>query len=255
MKIESITGRTNPLFTYVRKLQTSKSFRDMQGRFVADGRKLLEDAMNSDATVRCVILSGSGQIPDVPEGVRIVMTSEELMKKISVMESPQGVLFVCDKPVTDMPEIASGCIILDGVQDPGNVGTMIRTANAMNVPLAVMTGNSADPFNPKSVRASMGAVFRQRIAVADPLEIESLKTRCGFTVYAADLSEGARDIRSADLKGAAVVIGSEGRGAGEEMLRLCDGRIYIPIDGRTDSLNAAAAAAIIMWEMNRGNQI
>jgi TrmH family RNA methyltransferase len=142
-------------------------------------------------------------------------------------------------------------IILEGVQDPGNVGAVVRTADAFGIGAVVLTGGCADPYNPKTVRATMGAIFRQNIIVTDMSGVAALKLN-GYLLYGASLGEGSRDIREVPLQNAAVAIGSEGHGLSDDMLALCDEKLVIPMSPKSESLNAAVAASIVMWEMRRG---
>ena len=142
------------------------------------------------------------------------------------------------------------CLILDGIQDPGNLGTILRTADALEIPV-VLTPGCADVYNQKTVRAAMGAVFRTKPQWASPEQIAALCREKQIPLYVTALSERAVDLREADLDRAALVIGSEGRGVGEYFLSHADRELIIPMSARCVSLNAAIAAAIVMWEMRR----
>lgn len=154
-----------------------------------------------------------------------------------------------------MPEERTGdirrAVLLENVQDPGNVGTVIRTAAALGVDTVILCGACADVYSPKTARATMGAIFRERIIHLDIDSAAELLHGCGMSLYGAALSERAADIRTTDLKNAAVAIGSEGRGLSRELLALCDGELIIPMTRGSESLNAAAAASVVMWEMVR----
>jgi TrmH family RNA methyltransferase len=140
-------------------------------------------------------------------------------------------------------------IVLENVQDPGNVGTVLRTADAFGMDLVVLCGACADPYNPKTVRASMGAVFRQPVARTDTAGLQALLG--GLPLYGAALAEDAADIRALPKTGLAVAVGNEGGGLTPELLSLCRGTAIIPMRPQTESLNAGVAAAVIMWEMVR----
>jgi TrmH family RNA methyltransferase len=142
-------------------------------------------------------------------------------------------------------------LVLEGVQDPGNVGTILRTADAFSINCVVLLEGCADVYAPKTVRSTMGAVFRQFIC---ELPLEELPAFCrnrGLKLYGAALSDRAKDVRTLPLRNAAVCVGSEGRGLSRELLGLCDGEVIIPMRGPAESLNAAVAAAVLMWEMTR----
>ena len=153
-----LTGRKNPLLQQVRKLIASRREREAAGLFVADGTKLLMEAVEHWPGLDTVILS-DGVDAEVPEGVRLVRVPEDVMASISPMQAPQGALFLCRLPEKTVFQPCAGMLLLDGIQDPGNVGTILRTADALGVPVALLEG-CADPYNHKTVRASMGAVFR-----------------------------------------------------------------------------------------------
>ena len=142
-------------------------------------------------------------------------------------------------------------IVLEGVQDPGNVGTAIRTANALGMDAVVLTGACADLYGPKTVRATMGALFRQPVLTCATDELMQLLRANGLKLYGAALTDTAQDLRRVPLTPAAVAIGSEGRGLSAELLAQCDGQIIIPMQPGAESLNAAVAAAVVMWEIAR----
>ena len=148
-------------------------------------------------------------------------------------------------------ETVRRAIVLENVQDPGNVGTVLRTASAFSIGAVVLTGDCADLYSPKTVRATMGAVFRQRVLRLDRSELPAWLEEHGLPLYGAALSKDAQDLRGLDLTHAAVAVGSEGQGLSPELLALCRGEVIIPMDARSESLNAAVAAALLMWEMNR----
>ena len=160
---ERITSRKNPLVQQVRKLLTSRREREKRGLFVGDGTKLLEEAVRYCPGLRTVFLA-DGVSAELPEHVRAIRVSQEVMEAISPMETPQGAVFLCALPERQDFQPEKGCLLLDGIQDPGNIGTILRTADAWNVPVALLEG-CADPFGHKVVRASMGAVFRRQVTV------------------------------------------------------------------------------------------
>ena len=141
-----------------------------------------------------------------------------------------------------------GMLILDGIQDPGNVGTILRTADALDVPVVLLDG-CADPYGWKVVRSSMGAVFRTPVVQAKWEEVLDACREAGIEIGVTALSDRAVDIRTADLKKMALVIGSEGRGVRKEVLDNADRELIIPMNAHCESLNAAIAAAIVMWQM------
>ena len=158
---QRITARKNPLLQQVRRLLTSKKEREAAGLFVADGTKLLAEAVAWWQGLDTVILS-DGVEAEVPDHVRVVRVPEDVMASVSPMQTPQGALFLCRLPEKNDFTPKPGMLLLDGIQDPGNLGTILRTADALDIPVALLEG-CADPYSHKVVRASMGAVFRRKV--------------------------------------------------------------------------------------------
>ena len=248
MMTERITSRKNPLLQQVKKLLASRKDREAAGLYVSDGTKLLEEAAKY-ARLDTVILS-DGVEAAVPENVRVVRVPGDVMESISPMRSPQGALFVCKLPEKKTFVPQKGMLLLDGIQDPGNLGTMLRTADALNVLVCLLEG-CADPYSHKVVRSSMGAVFRTDVVQATWEEVKKSCAEAGVPVAVTALSDRARDIRSADVSSMAVVIGSEGQGVRKEILDSADAELIIPMNSRCESLNAAVAATIVMWQMQK----
>lgn len=244
---ERIVSRKNPLLQQVRRLLTSKKERMTTGLFVADGTKLLQEAVRWWGGLETVILS-DGVAADIPEGVRVVRVPADVMESLSPMETPQGALFICRLPEKTEFVPRPGMLLLDGIQDPGNIGTILRTADALDVPVVLLEG-CADPYSHKVVRASMGAVFRNPVIQSDWATVRASCSRENIPVAVTALSDTAVDIRTADLQKMAVVIGSEGQGVRREILESADSKLIIPMQEHCESLNAAIAAAIVMWQM------
>ena len=251
--MERITSRTNPLMTHMRKLSSSAAYRREQGEFVCDSPKLLHEALQWHAELLAVVTTDGASLPVLPQGVRVVEVPEDVMASASPMKTPQGVLFTCRLPETVLPQKLEGkCyMVLDGVQDPGNVGTIWRTADAFGCDGLVLLPGCADPYSPKTVRASMGAVFRSSVWTADPAEMKAALEKSGIPLYGAALRDDTLDARAVDYSRAALAIGSEGRGLSEEMLQLCSKTIRIPMEEKCESLNAAIAATVLLWEAYR----
>ena len=247
MMEERISSRKNPLLQQVKKLLSSKKERENAGLFVADGTKLLQEAVKSYPGLDTVILS-EGIEAEIPESVRLVRVPRDVMASISPMETPQGALFLCRLPEKTAFEPKPGMLLLDGIQDPGNIGTILRTADALEIPVVLLEG-CADPYSHKVVRSSMGAVFRTPVVQTTWEEAKEKCAAAGISVAVTALSDRAKDLRQADLTQMAVVIGSEGRGVRKEILDAADAELIIPMNPRCESLNAAIAATIVMWEM------
>ncbi len=246
---ERITSRKNGYLQQVRKLLTSKKEREKAGLFVSDGTKLLEEAVRYFPGLDTVILS-DGVEAQVPDHIRTIRVPKDVMESISPMETPQGALFVCRLPEKSNFVPKPGMILLDGIQDPGNLGTMLRTADALDIPVALLEG-CADPYSHKVVRSSMGAVFRTQVVQTTWETAASACRAAGIPVGVTALSPRAKDIRQANVKAMAVVIGSEGQGVRREILDAADAELIIPMNPHCESLNAAAAATIVMWQMSQ----
>lgn len=246
---ERITSRKNPLLQQVKRLLSSRKEREKTGLFVSDGTKLLAEAVKYFPGLQTVILS-DGVEAELPARVRVIRVPEDVMASISPMETPQGALFLCALPQQKPFVPQRKLLVLDGIQDPGNLGTILRTADALDIQTVLLEG-CADPYSHKVVRASMGAVFRRDVIRTD---WQTLKAGCkaaGIPIGVTALSDRAKDLRQAALGEMAVVIGSEGRGVRREILEEADAELIIPMNPHCESLNAAVAAAIVMWELNR----
>lgn len=253
MNAETITSRQNPLMTHLRKLASSRSYRKKSGEYLCDGTKLLAEALKWGAEVKTAVFSEGVDIPPLPDGVRAVRVSEELMRSVSPMETPQGALFTVALPEVQLPETLSGkhYLVLDGVQDPGNVGTILRTADAFDCDGVFLVNACADLYNPKTARATMGAIFRREAYSVTEEELFALLRKSGVPLYGTALRDDTVPLAEANLARAAVAIGSEGRGLSQQVLDECAKTLKIPMNPRCESLNAAIAATVVLWEMYR----
>lgn len=249
MTVERITSRKNPLLQQVKKLLSSKKAREESGLFISDGTKLLEEAVRYYPGLDTVILSDGVEAP-VPEGVRLIRVPEDVMASISPMASPQGALFVCRLPQKKRFAAHKGMLLLDGIQDPGNLGTILRTADALDIPVALLE-DCADPYSHKVVRSSMGAVLRRDVVQSDWQTVKAACAEAKLPIAVTALSSRAEDIRRAKLTEMAVVIGSEGQGVRREILESAGAELIIPMNPHCESLNAAVAASIVMWQMKQ----
>ena len=249
MTQERITSRKNPLLQQVKKLFSSRREREQTGLFAADGTKLLEEAAKYCPGLETAILSDGVEV-SLPERVRIIRVPGDVMESISPMASPQGAVFLCRLPEKTPFRPVPGMLLLDGIQDPGNLGTILRTADALNVPVVLLEG-CADAYSHKVVRASMGAVFRVPVVSAAWVQVRDACMEAGIPIAVTALDDRAVDIRQAALSKMAVVIGSEGQGVRREILKGAGEKLIIPMNPHCESLNAAIAAAIVMWQMKK----
>ena len=252
MDAERVTSRKNPVVVRLRALAADAGLRRAEGEFVCDGGKLLTEALDKGAEVTLVVWKERARSLPGLENVRQLVVPAELFDYVSPMKNSPGPLFsVRFRPEEAEPRF-DRALLLENVQDPGNVGTLIRTAAAMGVDTVLLCGACADVYSPKTARATMGAIFRERLVHTDADGAKALCEKNGLPLYGAALSKRASDIRGLDLRRAVVAVGSEGRGLSAELLEKCDGELIIPMTEGSESLNAALAGAIVLWEMARG---
>jgi TrmH family RNA methyltransferase len=255
MKADILTSRQNPKITLLRNLMKSKKSRLEAGIFAAEGEKLFYEATASGLKPDNILITeniykNNSKFYEYAANLcNINIISEEIAEYISNTKSPQGIFFtlkLLDKS-ENIDTIGNSVIVLDGLQDPGNAGTIIRSADAFGIDGLVLTENCVDINSPKVIRSAMGSAFRLPIYKS---KIEQLKDK-GFILIGATLSKKAEKLCDFTFpEKHAVIIGNEGSGISTEILNLCDKEIYVPIKN-AESLNAATAASIIMYEMQK----
>lgn len=252
MTVEHITSRSNPLVSRVKKLNSKRSVRREECCFCGEGPKLLDEALKWNAELDTVIFAEGIVLPELPGSVRVVRVPPDLLRSLSDTETPQGIVFICKGSSMALTEPLQGSkyLILDGVQDPGNVGTIIRTSDAFGIDGVILCGECADPWSPKTVRSTMGAVFRLPIYESGLPDAYSALKASSIPLYATALRDDTADIREMNFDKVAVIIGSEGKGVSQCALELCSKTIKIPMVERCESLNAAIAASVVLWEMS-----
>lgn len=248
--VETLISDKNPLLKEVRRLASggAPGAGSMDARLVlAEGPHLLDEALRSKIEIHAVILSESA--PEIPGtgSTRVVRVLDSLFNKLASTESPQGVLALVRLPEWTTEDLSKGTplvVILDGVQDPGNAGAILRTAEAFGATGAVFLKGTVSPSNPKCLRASAGSVFRLPVIVGMPVDIPA-----GLKLYAAD-PRAALSVADAPLAApCAIVIGGEGSGVRPEIAARATG-LKIPTT-TVESLNAAVAAGILLYEARR----
>ena len=249
--MENITSRKNRIICHFRSLAGDREYRYSCGEYVCDGLKTLREALHCGAQLCCVLWKEKAEEVELPESVVQYTAPAELFEYASPLKSSGGPVFTVKMPKRDENFKLERAIVLENLQDPGNVGTVIRTANAFNIDAVILVGACADLYNPKTVRASMGAIFRQRVLTMSIAELDELTQKQALPLFGAALSDKAADLRNVEIHRACVSIGSEGRGLSPELLDVCGGEIIIPMNPESESLNAAVAASVIMWEMSR----
>ncbi len=260
MNINVITARGNPKIKALKELTGKASARRTAGLFVCDGVRLCRDAVLSGNQIVSAFVTEKCRekyYSDIEEilsnAENVYSVSEEIMNFVSDTVSPQGIICTArTEKHSFCPQKNKKYIALDGIQNPDNLGAVIRTAEALGIDGIIISGG-CDIYNPKALRASMGSVFRMPVVLTDRLS-EKIKeyNGIGISTYASVVSGEAQSLAQTDFSGGALtVIGNEGNGVSEEVQNACSGKITIVMKGRAESLNAAQASSIIMWEMTK----
>ncbi|MBR5164619.1 MAG: RNA methyltransferase [Ruminococcus sp.] len=256
-----ITSKDNPVIKLYQKLSDSKKERLQYGLFVLEGLRIVEDALREDARVSHLILTkqafdrfGDELLQADLRDTKTLVISNELGNRIASTSTTQGVFAICGIPEEKAPVFVDNgrYVVLFGLQDPGNVGMIIRTADALGIDGIFMCA-SCDLYSPKVIRSTMGSVFRENIYIIGSEDelFEVLKSG-GVTTSAAVIDTDAEKVTECGFTGRqAVFIGNEGNGLPAEVSRRCDRRVTIPMNGTINSLNAAMAAGILMWELKK----
>ena len=265
--MKKISSKENPIFKYLISL-TRPQLAKQQQRILAEGLRLCRDLILSDVTIEQIIVSDHGLLhPDIKcflasiPGVsgrpmpQTIGLTDPLMKKLSQTKNTQGIAMVCVSPIIDQPEeppVLNGLyLIADQVQDPGNLGTMIRTADAFGFAGVILIEGTVWPLNDKAMRASMGSVFHLPLTSFPQLgDAVKWLSQAHIPVIAADL-DGDSCFDIALPFPSALLISNEAKGLSENARKLAEQLVCIPMPGRAESLNAAAAAAILSYEMMR----
>ena len=252
---KTITSAANPNVLFVRSL-ARRDRRAAEGAFVVEGVRAVRDALESGAIPRLVLLRQGDESPAaglaIPAGVRVRIVERRVFDRLSEMQTPQGILAVfpipTPEPATD--DASPLVLILDRLRDPGNLGTLLRAAAGAGASAVYLTPESVDPWNPKVVRAGMGAHFRLPIAPLDPRTLAELQARLPRRVVAS--AEAAQPYDAVDWTGpAALVVGGEAEGVGPELREWASDEVGIPLAHGVESLNAAVAGSVILFEAAR----
>ena len=245
-----ITSLQNEQIKQIKKLQKAKERRKQQ-QFILEGFHLVEEAVQSGWPLESVLFETGAKLPELPVGLNCIEVSRKVLEHLSETETPQGILAVAGMKETALPEQVNFVLVCDSVQDPGNLGTMIRTADAAGFDAVICGTGTVDPYNDKTIRATQGSLFHIPVMNGDLAEaLPKLKSQ-GIQIWAAAL-EGAVDYDKAANSGKlAIIVGNEGAGISDEVLSLADTIVKIPIYGRAESLNVSVAAGILMYEAKK----
>ena len=262
MAIE-ITSKDNQAVKAAAKLMSSARERRQTGRFIAEGIRLCTEVLENHCKICEVFYTEDAYLRYTETVERLeraagksYQITDEIAEKIADTVTPQGVFVVAEMIVNtiDLDNIKTDgqFVLLENLQDPGNVGAIFRTAEALGLNGAFLTNDSCDPYNPKTIRASMGAVFRLPYLIVDDVVTAMKECKAKNMRPIASVPDEASKITAIRFfKGAIMCIGNEGNGLSEQLKAVCGEKVTIPMNGRAESLNASMAAGIILWEMTR----
>lgn len=254
-----ITSKDNPLIKFVSGLQTSAKQRKERGKFVLEGLRICSDAYENNIKFDKLIVTKTAieKHYDTIQGFKNISEScyvlkDELFKKISDTNTPQGIIAVADVPENVSNISNTGrYIALENISDPSNLGAIARSAEALGISGIILSSDGCDPYSPKSLRSSMGTLLRMPLYITD--DIMKFISDNSLRSFACVVDITAQKISDCSFKnGDVLLIGNEANGLFENTKNTADYRITIPMNGNAESLNAAAAAAIAMWEMIKG---
>ena len=251
-----ITSTTNDRVKWVRSLQARRRTRETERAFVAEGTRWAQELLKAQFAPQYIFHTEPIDSEDetilqslTVMGAELIPVSEQVMAAMSDTESPQGLLMVAPFPQLDLPTEPSFLVAVDQLADPGNLGTLLRTSLAAGVEGLVLTPGTVDPFNPKVVRGAMGAQLHLPLKWAEPSELKT--ALAGLPLWLAETNQGPAYTQVDWQPPCALLIGSEAHGARAKLAELADQVTHIPMEGPSDSLNAAVAAAVILFEIRR----
>jgi len=243
-----ITSVNNEHIKEINKLK-EKKYRDLTNSFIVEGEHLVLEAYKNKSIKELVILDGNNFNLD---NVDITYVNDSVMKKLSNMDSYPNVLAVCNKTINN--SISNKILILEDIQDPGNLGTIIRSAAAFGIDTIVVSPKTVDFYNHKVIRSTQGMIFNVNVIVRNLEEYIPLLKNDGYVIYGTKV-DGGVDIKKVSIPSkSAFVIGNEGQGISTTISNLCDNYLYIKMDNKVESLNAGVAASIIMYEVFSKNE-
>lgn len=256
-----IESRSNTQIKRIMKLKKQAKFRRQEQVFLAEGFKMTEEALRNGRVQTIYVSEDAGEeweekLPHISNDIPVVQVSSSIFRELSDTATPQGVMAVVEMPSYDRETIVekedAALICLEDIRDPGNLGTIFRTAEGAGMSAVVLSGGCVDLFNPKVVRATMGALFRQPFYQVEDMTEEVRRLRdSGFSVYAGAPDAG-QEYTACFYEGkTGILIGNEANGLCRETMALANERIRIPMEGELESLNAAVSAALLMYEVHR----
>ena len=242
--MEVISSLQNERIKNLSKL-LSKKFRDMEGKFLVEGEHLVEEAFKSGLlleVIKCEDVLGEYDVPTT-------LVTYEVIKKLSNTINPQRIIGVVKK--IPEKELGNRILILDDIQDPGNLGTIIRSSLAFNIDSVVLSNNSVDMYNDKVIRSSEGMIFHLNIVRRDIKELINELHDMNYKIYGTKV-DGGTNVDKIDVSNKyALVMGNEGNGVKEDILNMCDDYLYIKMSDKVESLNVGVATSIILYELDK----
>ena len=245
-----ITSKDNEIIKNIKKLKEKKYRLDS---YIVEGIKMVKEAISENQEIALIAIREDFKIDFDTKNTKIVTISNKVFNDISDVKTPQGILAVIKKNQNNQIETNSDYILaLDSLQDPGNMGTIIRTADSANINQIIINKTTVDPYSPKVIRSTMGAIYRTNIIEVEDLKatLKEMKLK-GFQIITTDLkaTQSIYDINYNNKT--VVVIGNEANGVSQEILQIADKKVIIPMLGKTESLNASIAASIMIYEYVR----
>lgn len=245
-----ITSKDNEIIKNIKKLKEKKYRLDT---YIVEGIKMVKEAINENQEIALIAIREEFKIDFDTKNIKTVTISNKIFNDISDVKTPQGILAVIKKNQNNQIETNSDYILaLDSLQDPGNMGTIIRTADSANINQIIINKTTVDPYSPKVIRSTMGAIYRTNIIEVEDLKatLKEMKSK-GFQIITTDLkaTQSIYDINYNNKT--VVVIGNEANGVSQEILQTADKKVIIPMLGKTESLNASIAASIMIYEYVR----
>lgn len=248
--MKRIESNKNPQIKQWKKLHTKKE-RDKTETFMIEGFHLVEEALKSDVIIRELIISETVDIPSSwnVDNLSITIVTEKMMKEISDTDTSQGVAAICEQYSVQEGGRFTTLLLVDAVQDPGNLGTMIRTADAAGIDAVIIGDGSVDVYNSKVIRSTQGSIFHIPIIKENLHETIAKLKESGIKVFGTSL-KNAVDYKQATMGDSfALIVGNEGNGVHPEFLEKTNQNLYIPIYGKSESLNVAVAAGILLYHL------
>lgn len=246
--IKRIESSKNPKIKQWKKLQTKKG-REKSGLYIIEGEHLIEEALQSNIKIVDLIMSEQFVMPTNWEtkDIEVTIVPKELLNEICNTETPQGIAAICEKNMSTKTDIYKKLLLIDAVQDPGNLGTMIRTADAAGIDAIIIGNGSVDIYNPKVIRATQGSIFHIPIIKGDLHEwMQTLKNQ-EIPIYGTSLQNGIDYKQIKPKEKFALLVGNEGSGVDKTLLTETTQNLYIPIYGKSESLNVAIATGILLY--------